>query len=70
VGTVSSIDVQQALGGMDHPAPKEDIVEHAQDDGRGDDVVAALQGIEDRETKAPAGSARRCSTSGPLGSAP
>ena len=52
---VSPIDIQKALGGIDHPATKDDIVEHAQDHGGGDDVVEALQGIDDREYDGPSG---------------
>ena len=52
---VSPIDIQKALGGIDYPASKEDIVEHAQDNGGGDDVVEALQGIDDREYDGPSG---------------
>ncbi|WP_369139892.1 DUF2795 domain-containing protein [Modestobacter versicolor] len=52
---VSPIDVQEALGGIDHPATKEDVVEHAQDNGGPDDVVQALRGIEDREYEGPSG---------------
>ena len=52
---VSPIDIQKALGGMDYPATKEQIVKHAQDNGGGKDVVEALQGIEDREYDGPSG---------------
>ena len=52
---VSPIDIQKALGGMDYPARKADIVKHAQDNGGADDVVEALQGIEDREYEGPSG---------------
>ena len=52
---VSPIDIQKALGGMDYPASKEDIIKHAQDNGGTDDVVKALQGIEDREYEGPSG---------------
>jgi len=52
---VSPIDIQKALGGMDYPATKEQIVKHAQDNGGGKDVVEALQGIEDREYEGPSG---------------
>jgi hypothetical protein len=52
---VSPIDIQKALGGMDYPATKEQIVKHAQDNGAGDDVITALKGIEDREYEGPSG---------------
>jgi hypothetical protein len=52
---VSPIDIQKALGGIDYPATKQDIVKHAQDHGGGDDVIEALQGIDDREYDGPSG---------------
>jgi hypothetical protein len=52
---VSPIDIQKALGGMDYPATKEEIVKHAQEHGAGDDVIKALKGIEDREYEGPSG---------------
>jgi hypothetical protein len=52
---VSPIDIQKALGGMDYPASKEEIVKHAQEHGGGDDVIKALQGIDDRTYDGPSG---------------
>ena len=52
---VSPIDIQKALGGIDYPAKKEDIVKHAQEHGGGDDVLEALKGIADREYDGPSG---------------
>jgi hypothetical protein len=52
---VSPIDIQKALGGMDYPASKEEIIKHAQDNGGSDEVVEALKGIEDREYEGPSG---------------
>jgi Protein of unknown function (DUF2795) len=52
---VSPIDIQKALGGMDYPATKDKIVEHAQGNGGSDDVMEALKGIEDREYDGPSG---------------
>jgi hypothetical protein len=52
---VSPIDIQKALGGMDYPATKEEIVKHAQENGGSDDVIEALKGIEDREYEGPSG---------------
>ena len=52
---VSPIDIQKALGGMDYPATKEQIVEHAQQHGGSDDVLEALRKIEDREYEGPSG---------------
>ncbi|PRY51756.1 uncharacterized protein DUF2795 [Geodermatophilus tzadiensis] len=50
---VSPIDIQKALKGMDYPATKEQILEHAK--GGDKDVLDALQKIDDREYEGPSG---------------
>ena len=50
---VSPIDIQKALKGMDYPATKEQILEHAKGGDR--DVLDALQKIDDREYEGPSG---------------
>jgi hypothetical protein len=52
---VSPIDVQKALSGMDYPANKQQIVEHARKNGGGKDVIDALEKIDDREYEGPSG---------------
>ncbi|MGY1712057.1 DUF2795 domain-containing protein [Geodermatophilus sp. SYSU D00758] len=52
---VSPIDIQKALSGMDYPAGKEQIVQHARDNGGSKDVVDALERIDDREYEGPSG---------------
>lgn len=52
---VSPIDIQKALGGMDYPATKDDIVKHARDNGGDKEVLDALRKIEDREYEGPSG---------------
>jgi hypothetical protein len=52
---VSPIDIQKALGGMDYPASKDDIVKHAESQGGDSEVIEALKGIEDREYEGPSG---------------
>jgi hypothetical protein len=52
---VSPIDIQKALGGMDYPASKDDIIEHARSHGGSDEVLEALRGIDDREYDGPSG---------------
>ena len=52
---VSPIDVQKALSGMDHPASRDDIVQHAERNGGGEEVLDALRKIEDREYEGPSG---------------
>ena len=50
---VSPIDIQKALKGMDYPATKDQILEHAK--GSDKDVLEALQKIDDREYEGPSG---------------
>jgi hypothetical protein len=50
---VSPIDIQKTLKGMDYPATKEQILEHAK--GGDKDVLEALQKIDDREYEGPSG---------------
>ncbi len=50
---VSPIDIQKALKGIDYPATKEQILEHAK--GGDADVVDALQELDDREYEGPSG---------------
>jgi hypothetical protein len=50
---VSPIDMQKALKGMDYPATKQQILEHAK--GGDKDVLEALQKIDDREYEGPSG---------------
>ena len=50
---VSPIDIQKALKGMDYPATKDRILEHAK--GSDKEVLDALQKIDDREYEGPSG---------------
>jgi hypothetical protein len=52
---VSPIDIQKSLGGMDYPATKDQIIEHAQQHGADTEVLDALQKIPDREYEGPSG---------------
>ena len=52
---VSPIDLQKALSGIDYPAGKDDIVQHAERNGGSKEVVEALRKIEDREYEGPSG---------------
>lgn len=49
----SPIDIQKALGGMDYPASKEDLVQHAKDKGADDAVLETLNNLPDREFDSP-----------------
>ena len=50
---VSPIDVQRALKGMEYPAGKQQILEHAK--GGDKKVLDALEKIDDREYEGPSG---------------
>jgi len=50
---VSPIDIQKALKGMEYPATKEQILEQAK--GSDEEVLEALQKIDDREYEGPSG---------------
>jgi hypothetical protein len=52
---VSPIDIQKALSGMDYPASKQQIVQHAEKNGADGEVLEALRKIEDREYDGPSG---------------
>jgi hypothetical protein len=52
---VSPIDIQKVLSGMDYPARKEDIIQHAKKQGADKEVLDALEKIEDREYEGPSG---------------
>ncbi|WP_394252306.1 DUF2795 domain-containing protein [Arthrobacter pityocampae] len=49
----SPIDLQKALGGVDYPASKQDLVQHAKDKGADTTVLEALENLPDREFDSP-----------------
>jgi hypothetical protein len=49
------IDLQKALGGIDYPATKDDILRTARENGADDAVLSALENIEDRSYDGPTG---------------
>jgi len=51
----SPIDLQKALSGVDYPADKATLIQHAKDSGAGKDVLDALENIEDRQYDGPSG---------------
>ena len=51
----SPIDLQKALGGIDYPATKDDILRTARNNGADDSVISALDGIPDRSYDGPTG---------------
>jgi uncharacterized protein DUF2795 len=50
---VSPIDIQKALKGIEYPATKDQLLEHAK--GGDEEVLDALGKIEDREYEGPSG---------------
>lgn len=49
----SPIDVQKALGGIDYPASKADIVSKAEASSAGGSVLEALKNLPERQYDAP-----------------
>jgi hypothetical protein len=47
--------IQKFLGGMEYPAAKEEIVEHARGKNAPDDVIEALKKLADRKYEGPTG---------------
>ncbi len=50
---VNPIQAQKFLGGMNYPAGKQQIVEHAREKGADENVLSALEQIPDREYDGP-----------------
>jgi hypothetical protein len=50
---VNPVQAQTFLGGIDYPASKEDLVEHAEAQGADEEVLDALRRIPDREYDGP-----------------
>jgi hypothetical protein len=53
VADVNPIELQKALGGMDYPASKEDLVKHAEGKNADDEVLSFLRGLPDRQYETP-----------------
>ncbi|PRH78157.1 hypothetical protein C6N75_16415 [Streptomyces solincola] len=51
---VNPIEMQKALGGVNYPASKEDIVEQASKHQAGQEVMDALGSLPDKEYDSPA----------------
>ncbi|MEU8804543.1 DUF2795 domain-containing protein [Spirillospora sp. NPDC048819] len=51
----SFIEVQKSLAGMDYPASKDDLIQHAQEHGAEEGILQALQAMPDREYDGPSG---------------
>jgi hypothetical protein len=50
---ISPIELQKHLGGVDYPAKRDDLVNHARSKGTGDDILDVLSQIPDREYDGP-----------------
>ena len=51
---VNPIELQKALGGMDYPASKENLVKHAEEKGADEEVLSYLRDLPDRNYETPA----------------
>ncbi|TDD33084.1 DUF2795 domain-containing protein [Actinomadura sp. KC06] len=51
----SFIEVQKCLAGMDYPASRDDLVQHAQQHGADEQMLRALRAMPDREYDGPSG---------------
>jgi hypothetical protein len=51
----SFIEVQKYLAGVDYPADRDALVQHARDNDAPDEIVEALQDIDDRSYDGPSG---------------
>ena len=54
MANVDPIQVQKALGGVDYPADKEDLVKNAEKKDADDDVLSALKDLPDKKYETPA----------------
>ena len=50
---VNPIQAQKFLGGLDYPASKQEVVDHARRRDADEDVLSALEQIADREYDGP-----------------
>ena len=52
--TVNPIQVQKFLKGVDYPASKQELIDHAKDQGADDAVVSSLEGMDGESFETPA----------------
>ena len=50
---VNPVQLQKHLSGVDYPIGKQQLVEHARDNGADDEALATLQRLPDREYDGP-----------------
>ena len=51
---VSPIEIQKALGGVDYPANKDELVKNAENKDADDKVLSALKDLPDKKYESPA----------------
>jgi Protein of unknown function (DUF2795) len=49
----SPIDIQKALSGAKYPSSKQDLIEHAKNNGADDEIVNSLNKLPDGEISGP-----------------
>ncbi len=54
MANVSPIEIQKALGGVNYPADKEDLIKNAEKKAANDDVLSALKDLPDKKYETPA----------------
>ena len=47
------VELQKHLKGMNYPAGKQELVEHAKQQGAPEDVLSALEGLPEQQYEAP-----------------
>lgn len=50
---VNPIQLQKHLKGVDYPASKEDLINHAKQNGADDNAISALEALPDEEYETP-----------------
>jgi hypothetical protein len=53
MATVNPVELQKYLKGMNYPASKDDLIEHAEGQGADDEILDLLEQIPDEEYDAP-----------------
>ena len=51
--TPNPIQIQKFLGGIDYPASRDTLVEHAQESGADGEILSALENLPDKEYDSP-----------------
>ncbi|WP_035279946.1 DUF2795 domain-containing protein [Actinokineospora spheciospongiae] len=53
MSTTNPIELQKHLSGVDYPASRQDLVEHARSDGASEEILQALENMPDRTYDGP-----------------